>query len=241
MTASERRSPALRWEMPGRHVFRPNRDFTARAAGLKVAAMPSPPFALVIAGGSHGTGRVLAERAWAAGYEVRVIDDPECSPSLRAAVATAGAVAIIPARAVGSLRAQVWAVLVAASAAAVAPHLIVVTGFSLGYGMTHALNTPERLRDRREAEDLARRSGLPYTIVRPTWLTSDPPGGYAITLTQDPWPDGMIARTDLADVCLAAIAEPAARNKTFAVFAEPDHGRVPWPRQFADLEPDATA
>ena len=33
--------------------------------------------------------------------------------------------------------------------------------------------------------------------------------------------DGMIARADLAMVCLAAVAEPAARGTTFAVFAQP--------------------
>jgi uncharacterized protein YbjT (DUF2867 family) len=107
--------------------------------------------------------------------------------------------------------------------------------------MAHALNTPDRLRDRCYAEDLVRHSGVPYTIVRPTWLTSDPPGGYAITLTQDPWADGMIARADLAEVCLAAIAQPAARGKTFAVFAEPGPATKPWSRRFASLDPDPTS
>jgi uncharacterized protein YbjT (DUF2867 family) len=192
----------------------------------------------VIVGGSRGTGRVLAERGWAAGYEVRVIDDPERSADLRAVLAGAGAVAIIPARGVASLAAQVRAVLTEAHEA---PHVILVTGFSIGHGMAHALNTPDRLRDRRDAEDLVRRSGVPYTIIRPTWLTSDPPGGYAITLTQDRWADGMIPRADLAEVCLGAIGQPAARRKTFAAFAEPGHSEVPWSRRFADLEPDAAA
>lgn len=199
--------------------------------------MPSPPFALVIAGGSRGTGLVLAERARAAGYEVRVVDDPECSHRLRTSVAAAGAVTIIPARGVGSLAGQVRAVLAAAAAT---PHLVVITGFSIGHGVAHALNTPERLRDRREAEDLVRHSGLPYTIVRPTWLTSDPPGRYAIRLTQDPWTDGMIARADLAEACLAAVAQPEARGKTFAVFAEPGRDAKAWSRRFAALDPDPT-
>jgi uncharacterized protein YbjT (DUF2867 family) len=160
------------------------------------------------------------------------VDEVERAGDLRGAVA----VAIIPARGVTSVAAQVRAVL---AAALDARHVILITGFSIGHGMAHALNTPARLRDRREAEDLVRRSGLPYTIVRPTWLTSDPPGGYAITLTQDPDADGMIARADLAQVCLAAVAEPAARGKTFAVFAQPGEAPRSWAPLFSGLQPDA--
>lgn len=200
--------------------------------------MPSPPSPapLVIAGGSRGTGLVLAEQGRAAGHEVRVVDDLEGAGHLRAAVTAAGAVAIIPARGVASLVAQVRAVLAATRDTA---HVILITGFSIGHGIAHALNTAERLRDRRAAEDLVRRSGLPYTIVRPTWLTSDPPGHYAITLTQDPLADGMIGRADLAAVCLAAVAEPASRGKTFAVFAQPGVAPQSWAPLFHGLQPDA--
>lgn len=197
---------------------------------------PPPPAALVIAGGSRGTGRVLAEQARAAGHEVRVMDELERARRLRTALTAAGAVAIIPARGVASLAAQVRAVL---AAALDTPHVILITGFSIGHGMGHALNTPERLRDRRAAEGLVRRSGLPYTIVRPTWLTSDAPRHYAITLTQDPLADGMIGRADLAAVCLAAVAEPAARGKTFAVFAQPGAAPQSWAPLFDGLQPDA--
>jgi uncharacterized protein YbjT (DUF2867 family) len=190
----------------------------------------------VIAGGSRGTGRVLAEQARAAGHEVRVVDEREHAGELRRAVTAAGAVAIIPARGVASLSAQVHAVL---AAALDTPHVILITGFSIGHGMAHALNTPERLRDRRAAEDLLRGSGLPYTIVRPTWLTSDPPGHYAITLTQDPLADGMIGRADLAAVCLAAVAEPASRGKTFAVFSQPGAAPLSWSPLFSGLRSDA--
>jgi uncharacterized protein YbjT (DUF2867 family) len=167
---------------------------------------------------------------------VLLVDELERAGHLRRAVTAAGAVAIIPARGVASLAAHVRAVLAAALGT---PHVILITGFSVGHGMAHALNTAERLRDRRAAEDLVRRSGLPYTIVRPTWLTTDPPGHYAITLTQDPLADGMIARADLAAVCLAAVAEPASRGKTFAVFAEPGAAPPAWAPLFSGLRPDA--
>ena len=199
--------------------------------------LPNAP--LVVAGGSLATGRELAYQAGAAGREVRLVDEPGNGAELQAALRGAAAVAIIPARTVASLAAQVQTVLDAIDDPARGPQIVLVTGFSIGHGVAHALNTPERLADRRRAEALVRRSGVPYTIVRPTWLTSDPPGHYAVALTQDPHADGMIARADLASVCLAAITEPAARGTTFAVFAQPGAPPRRWTAVFADLRRDA--
>jgi uncharacterized protein YbjT (DUF2867 family) len=206
--------------------------------------MPTAPFSsllapLVVAGGSLATGRELARQAGAAGREVRLVDDPANGPALRPALDGAAAVVLIPARTVASLATQVQAILDAIGDPAAGPHLILVTGFSIGHGLEHALNTPERLADRRGAEALVRASGAPYTIVRPTWLTSDPAGHYAITLTQDPCADGMIPRADLAAVCLAAVAEPAARGTTFAVFAQPGAPPRSWVPIFSGLDRDA--
>ena len=205
--------------------------------------MPATPISsalapLVVAGGSLATGRELARQAGAAGREVRLVDEPADGRALRAALDGAAAVILIPARTVGSLAAQVQAILDAIGEPATGPHLVLVTGFSLGHGLQHALNTPERLADRCRAEALVRGGGLPYTIVRPTWLTSDPPGRYAVTLTQDAYADGMIARADLAAVCLAALAEPAARGTTFAVFAQPGASPCSWAPLFSALDRD---
>jgi uncharacterized protein YbjT (DUF2867 family) len=194
---------------------------------------------LVVAGGSLATGRELARQAGAAGREVRLVDEPRDGRELRAALDGAAAAVLIPARTVASLTAQVRAVLEAVGDPATGPHIILVTGFSIGHGREHALNTPDRLADRRCAEALVRRSGAPYTIVRPTWLTSDPPGHYAVTLTQEPFADGMIARADLAAVCLAAITEPASRGTTFAVFAQPGGAPRSWAPLFSALDRDA--
>jgi hypothetical protein len=40
-------------------------------------------------------------------------------------------------------------------------------------------------------------------------------------------------------VCLAAVAEPASRGKTFAVFAEPGAAPPAWAPLFSGLRPDA--
>ena len=206
---------------------------------MPVTPISSDLAPLVVAGGSLATGREVARQAGAAGREVRLLDEPANGRALCAALDGAAAVVLIPARTVGSLTGQVQAILDAIGDPATGPHLILVTGFSLGHGLQHALNTPERLADRRRAEAIVRDGGLPYTIVRPTWLTSDPPGRYAVTLTQDPYADGMIARADLAAVCLAALTEPAARGTTFAVFAQPGPAPRSWAALFSTLERDA--
>jgi uncharacterized protein YbjT (DUF2867 family) len=197
-----------------------------------------PAHQLVVAGGSSGTGALVASLARTQGCTVRVVDAPERTCSLPTVIARARGVVIVPARGVTSVAAQVQAVLAACPAAGDVPHVVLITGFSVGHGLAHRLNTPSRLEDLQTAEDLVQRSGRRYTIVRPTWLTSDPPGGYAITLTQDPLADGMIARADLARVCLAAIDEPAARGRTFAVFAEPGQAPTRWACMFSALAPD---
>ena len=194
---------------------------------------------LVVAGGSSGTGALVASLARDSGQEVRVVDargPGRCPP---VAIADAEGVVLVPMRGTEAVAAQASAVLEACpDAGASAPHVVLVSGFSVGHGLAHALNTPDRLTDLLSAERTVRSSGRPYTIVRPTWLTNDPPGRYALTLTQEPWADGMISRADLARICLAAIAEPSARGKTFAAFAEPGPSPARWAKLFAALTAD---
>jgi uncharacterized protein YbjT (DUF2867 family) len=199
----------------------------------------TPGRTLVLAGGSTGTGALVAALARARGWEVRTVGRPERCLSLSVLLAGAEGVVLVPARGITTVGAQVRAVVDACwELGRVAPHVVLVTGFSVGHGPAHALNTPERLADLLAAEDLLRSSGDRYTIVRPTWLTQDPPGRYALTLTQDPCTDGMVARADLARICLAAIDRPEARAKTFAVFAEPGAAPARWAPAFAALAPD---
>jgi uncharacterized protein YbjT (DUF2867 family) len=194
---------------------------------------------VVVAGGSSGTGTLVALLARDQGRAVRVVDVPEQAHGLRAAIAGAAGVVLVPARGTGSVAAQAGSVVDACtSVGPSAPHVVLVTGFSVGHGRAHALNTPDRLADLVAAEELVRGSGCPYTIARPTWLTDDPRGRYALVLTQDPMTDGMVARADLASVCLAAIDEPQARGKTFAVLAQPGAAPTRWAAMFASLVAD---
>lgn len=195
---------------------------------------------LVVTGGSAGTGALVVSQARTQGRDVTVVDSPETDSSLGAAIAGAEGVVLVPARGARSVSSQARAVVEAcADRGTSGPHLVLVSGFSVAHGPAHALITPPRLEDLLTAEQVVRSSGRSYTVVRPTWLTSDPPGRYAVTLTQDRWPDGMIPRADLARVCLAAIDQPEARGKTFTAFAEPGPAPAHWAPMFAALATDA--
>jgi len=145
------------------HDFRPHRYFTPRAAAATVAGVAKRGSSLssahalltVVAGGSGGTGRLVASLARAQGRVVRVVDDPERAPRLPAAMVGADCVVLVPARGTASVAAQARAVIDScASAGPDAPHFVLVTGFSVGHGRAHALNTPKRLADLVAAEEL---------------------------------------------------------------------------------------
>ena len=194
---------------------------------------------LVVAGGSRGTGALVASLARSQGRPVRVLDASEHADSLPGSIVGAKGVVLVPARGARSVTAQAREIVAASpDPSATTPHVVLVSGFSVAHGPAHALNTPERLDDLLTAEQVVRRSGRRYTIVRPTWLTRDPPGLYALTLTQDPCADGMIPRSDLARICLAALDELAARGKTFAAFAQPGPAPARLASAFAALRPD---
>jgi uncharacterized protein YbjT (DUF2867 family) len=67
-------------------------------------------------------------------------------------------------------------------------------------------------------EDALRRSGVPYTVLRPVGLWDKPPGEYGISLVPgDPAISAMISRSDVAAVAVHALVDPAARNKTVVI------------------------
>jgi uncharacterized protein YbjT (DUF2867 family) len=101
----------------------------------------------------------------------------------------------------------------------------------------HSINQYGRLLDwRLRGEDAVRASGLPYTVVRPSWLTGGAAGG-RVRLEQGDRGDGQITRADVAAACVSALSEPTAAGKTFELYNEPGAAR-PWPELFAALAPD---
>ena len=86
------------------------------------------------------------------------------------------------------------------------------------------------------AEQAVRASSVPYTIVRPSWLTDEPGGRKAIRFEQGDTGDGQISREDVAEVCVQSLLVPEARGKTFEVYNEsgkPPHAWVPLFHQLA--------
>ena len=186
------------------------------------------------------TGQLVAELAARRGHAVRSPSRPHDARTLRGA----DAVVLIPRRgdprrhAHGAVRSLV----AAARRHAPAVHVVLVTSFAVGYGTAHPLmRVNGGLPGHPAAERALRESGLDWTIVRPTWLTDDPAGAHAVTVTQDPRPDGMLARADLAAALVAAVEQPVARRTTFALYNEPGTPSHDWARTFAALARDEDA
>jgi len=69
-----------------------------------------------------------------------------------------------------------------------------------------------------------RSSGVPYTIVRPGGLSNAEGGKAELTYSQGDLPKrspGTVSRTDVAAICVAALAAPAAQNTTFEIVSKP--------------------
>ncbi|KAL4854196.1 hypothetical protein ACK3TF_005041 [Chlorella vulgaris] len=95
-----------------------------------------------------------------------------------------------------------------------------------------------------EGEEALRRSGVPYTIVRPAGLTTAPAGQGKLVAKQGDKGAGRVSRADVAAVCVAALSDPAAKNVTFELLGSSDNDSPPPLAQqlaslFRGLKPDA--
>jgi uncharacterized protein YbjT (DUF2867 family) len=83
-------------------------------------------------------------------------------------------------------------------------------------------------------EDALRKSGVPYTVLRPVGLWDKPPGQYGIALVPgDPAISAMISRADVAAVAVHALVDPAARNKTVMILNAAQSQLDGWKSAFA--------
>jgi len=87
-------------------------------------------------------------------------------------------------------------------------------------------------------EDALRTSGVPYTIVRPGGLTDADAGPGPVRLEQGDKGSGFLPRADLARLCVAALREPGARNRSFEAYAAGGTTPPDWERLFNALVPD---
>ncbi|RLN13482.1 hypothetical protein C2845_PM09G23380 [Panicum miliaceum] len=76
------------------------------------------------------------------------------------------------------------------------------------------------LKAKKAGEDALRRSGLGYTIVRPGPLQEEPGGQRALIFDQGNRISQGISCADVADICVKALHDSTARNKSFDVCYE---------------------
>ncbi|KNA10680.1 hypothetical protein SOVF_142040 [Spinacia oleracea] len=76
------------------------------------------------------------------------------------------------------------------------------------------------LKAKKAGEDSLRRSGLGYTIVRPGPLKEEPGGQRALIFDQGNRISQGISCADVADICVKALHDSTARNKSFDVCYE---------------------
>ena len=91
---------------------------------------------------------------------------------------------------------------------------------------------------RGEGEEALRKSGLPYTIIRPSWLTDEPGGEQGLRLEQGDTGEGKVSRADVAEACVQALTHDEARGKTFELYNEPGEPTCDWAACFAELAAD---
>ncbi|KAG0475084.1 hypothetical protein HPP92_014770 [Vanilla planifolia] len=76
------------------------------------------------------------------------------------------------------------------------------------------------LKAKKAGEDSLRRSGLGYTIIRPGPLLEEPGGQRALIFDQGNRISQSISCADVADICVKALHDSTARNKSFDVCYE---------------------
>jgi uncharacterized protein YbjT (DUF2867 family) len=98
---------------------------------------------------------------------------------------------------------------------------------------------------KRRGERLVRASGLPYTIVRPSWFDYNAPDQHRLVMLQGDKKltgtprDGQIARRQLAKVLVRSLRSEAALRKTFELHSATGPEQDDFDDVFAPLDADA--
>lgn len=202
---------------------------------------------ITLIGGSRGTGAKVAELAQRSGHEVtilsRSIPESPDKPQLRTimgdaldpktatqAVAGADAVVITVGGAKGAAkhRTAVTESVIAAMQQTGAKRLIVQSSLGAGgsasqlpgvIGFITKLLLANPLADHETQEQAVIRSGLEWTIMRPTGLTNKEPSGnwQHLEIGQRGKLKGSIARGDVAGCILAALGDDSSIGKAFGI------------------------
>lgn len=88
---------------------------------------------------------------------------------------------------------------------------------------------------KKQAETYIVKSGLTYTIVRPGGLRSEDSGEPVVMSAADTLFEGGIARQKVAQVCIAALSEPAAENKIVEIVTSAEAQEQSFNKLFAGV------
>lgn len=89
---------------------------------------------------------------------------------------------------------------------------------------------------KQQAEDYLAKSGVPYTIVRPGGLKSDDTDDRPLIMAPaDTLFEGNIPRLKVAETCVAALKDPAAKNKIVEIIAQENAAEKSFSELFAGV------
>jgi uncharacterized protein YbjT (DUF2867 family) len=88
---------------------------------------------------------------------------------------------------------------------------------------------------KKQAEEYIQKSGLTYTIVRPGGLKNEDNPDSVVMQNADTLFDGSIPRQKVAQVCVEALFEPAARNKIVEIVAKSEAPAKSFGELFANV------
>lgn len=257
MPARLRRLPALLLALAAALLA----PFAAAPAADAPAVAPAGP--VVVAGAGGRTGRLVVRELVAAGFRVRALVRDPAAATFPAGVEVLAADARDPATLAGPLAGASGLVIsigarrgeagngpeqvdfggvrnLATAAAAAGVGQVVLVSSAGVTREDHPLNRlfDDVLRWKARGEDAVRAAGVPYTIIRPGGLTDADDGPGAIRLDQGDDGTGFIPRADVARLCVAALREPAARNRSFEAYAAGGAAPADYPRLFGALAAD---
>jgi uncharacterized protein YbjT (DUF2867 family) len=88
---------------------------------------------------------------------------------------------------------------------------------------------------KKQAETELQKSGLNYTIVRPGGLRNEDTPDAIVMSQADTQFDGSIPRTKVAQVCVASLQQPQAKNKILEITSQPEAPSRSWEELLAEV------
>ncbi|WP_040800055.1 NAD(P)H-binding protein [Nocardia higoensis] len=123
-------------------------------------------------------------------------------------------------------------------------HIVLISHFLVGHGVTHR-NAKPNTWALHALEAHLRAGRNPWTILRPTWLSTIHDPAYRTRLTGDKHADGLVSTESIATAVLTAVEHPgAAAGRTAALYDLSIPGADEGPdlvSRFAALTPDHEA